>query len=165
MISLSRTLRTRTNRALTPVIATVFMAGVAATFILLANFLTTTDAWHYAEFERVEMQASQCVIDNYGNWNITLKLKNTGGSTAILIFVLINDEEVSTYGASGPTTALKTCTTSMTKNPVFTIMSGQTRNVNIWIGKDHSTLTSGTTINIKLHSSGGIDYIKLVGLV
>jgi hypothetical protein len=31
--------------------------------------------------------------------------------------------------------------------------------------KAGTTLTSGTTVNFKIHSSGGMDYIKLVELV
>jgi len=157
--------RSRSQRALSPVMASVVMASVTAAFVVLANFLAQYNAWQYVDFEMVEIQSSNCVIDRYGNWNITLKIKNTGGSTVTFVGVLINEEEVSTYCASDPTTALTTYTTNMTKNPAFTIKSGQTRIVNIWIGKRSSTLSSGTTVSIKLYSSAGKDYMKMVVLV
>jgi hypothetical protein len=37
--------------------------------------------------------------------------------------------------------------------------------INFYIDLGYSTLSAGTTINIKVHSAGGMDYIKLVELV
>jgi len=34
-----------------------------------------------------------------------------------------------------------------------------------WINQGYAQLSSGTTVNIKIHSAGGMDYIKLVELV
>jgi hypothetical protein len=47
------------------------------------------------------------------------------------------------------------------------ITSGATTAIEIYIdaGLLGTTLSSGTTVNIKVHSAGGMDYIKLVELV
>ena len=49
----------------------------------------------------------------------------------------------------------------------YSLTSGMSGTINIYIssGKATSTLSPGTTVNIKLHSAGGMDYIKLTELV
>jgi hypothetical protein len=37
--------------------------------------------------------------------------------------------------------------------------------INIYVDMGYATLSAGTTINIKVHSAGGMDYIKLIVLV
>jgi hypothetical protein len=45
------------------------------------------------------------------------------------------------------------------------IGSGAAGTIFVWIGSGYKTLSSGTTVNIKIHSAGGMDYIKLVQLI
>jgi len=42
--------------------------------------------------------------------------------------------------------------------------AGESADVQIWIDLGYATLSSGTTVNVKLHSAGGMDYIKLIRL-
>ena len=47
----------------------------------------------------------------------------------------------------------------------LTIESGESEIVNIYIsGGAVTKLTSGTTVNVKVHSSSGIEYTKLIKL-
>jgi len=122
-------------------------------------------ASQYTKFEKVEIQ-SAVVTYGSGNWTIEMKLKNTGTATATLLSVFINDVEVDLYDQTGAVSgAWATSVNVTTANTVLT--SGQTLPVSIWIdsGKSGVTLSSGTTVNIKIHSAGGMDYIKLVELV
>jgi hypothetical protein len=82
-----------------------------------------------------------------------------------LISAFINDIEVDKYGTLCAIAG--TWSTNITTVSSFTIQSGQTKEVVFWIdpNKKGSTLSSGTTINIKIHSAGGMDYLKLVELV
>ena len=159
-----RTIRSR--RAVSPVIATVILVAVAITVAVAVAYWMGGIAGQYTKFEKVEIQTAICVIDSYGNWNVTLKLKNTGTATATLIGAFVNNREVDTYDVTAdPGNALTTCDTNMTKTTAYSIDSGETKNINIWVGADYMTLSSGTTVNIKLHSAGGMDYPKLVELV
>jgi len=88
-----------------------------------------------------------------------MKVKNTGTTTATLISTFLNDIEVDAYGVtvagSGEITTNQTTSTS--------IASGASAVINIYVN-NYGSLSSGTTVNIKLHSAGGMDYIKLVEL-
>jgi hypothetical protein len=119
-------------------------------------------AGQYTKFEKVEIQSTRCEIANQGEWTVTMKLKNTGTATANLIGVFINDIEVDNYDGNFTTGQW---TTNM--NTTQAITSGDTLTIQIYIddGKTGTTLSSGTTVNIKVHSAGGMDYIKLVELV
>lgn len=156
----------RSRRAISPVIATVILVAVAITVAVAVAYWMGGIAGQYTKFEKVEIQTATCVIDSFGNWNVTIKLKNSGTATSSLIGVFINNAEATTYDVtSDPTSALNNCQTNMTKATTFTLTSGEMKNVNVWVGKNYLTLSSGTTVNIKLHSAGGMDYVKLIELV
>jgi len=116
----------------------------------------------YNGFEKVEIQSATCTMATGGaNWTITLKLKNTGTAKATLISAFINEVEVGDYGV----TTVRPGQTATNMTTDTSINSGHSIIVELYIADTYSTLTSGTTINIKIHSAGGMDYIKLVELV
>jgi HEPN domain-containing protein len=117
----------------------------------------------YTRFEEVEIQTTICTLDASGNWQIEFKLKNSGSKASTLTNVFINDVEVSEYGASAPTGSA--ITTNLKDVLPFSIESGDIGTVKVWIGANYGKLSSGTTVNIRIHSAGGMDYIKLVRLV
>ena len=155
-----RTIRSR--RAVSPVIATVILVAVAITVAVAVAYWMGGIAGQYTKFEKVEIQSAVCTWDlTNTTWTIKMKLKNTGTATATLISVFINDLEVENYAVDhsiiGETTTNMTTATSMT--------SGEDKIVIVYIASGYSTLSPGTTVNIKYHSAGGMDYIKLVELV
>ena len=113
--------------------------------------------------ERVEIQTAVSTKNSEG-WVISLELKNTGSVTSKMIRAFVNDVSINeaNYGSSG----MVADNISTDLQYLGTIIeSGQTVTVHVWISKNYINLTSGTTINIKLHSEAGGDYIKLVELV
>lgn len=154
----------RSKRAISPVIATVILVAVAITISVAVAYWMGGIAGQYTKFEKVEIQTAICKMDSFGNWNVTIRLKNTGTATATLTNVFINDAEVAPYGrTTAPITWETTISTNMTAS--CQILSGDTKDIIVWIGRDYGTLSSGTTVNIKIHSAGGMDYIKLIELV
>jgi len=145
-----------------PVIATVILVAVAITVSVAVAYWMGGIAGQYTKFEKVEIQSTLATLTSTGNWTVVMKLKNTGTATANLIGVFINDIEVNNY-ATGWVDA--EWNTNMTSTEPIT--SGATKAIEIYIDADlpGTTLSSGTTINIKVHSAGGMDYIKLVELV
>ena len=117
----------------------------------------------YTDFEKVEIQTAICEKEIAG-WSITLKLKNTGTVASTLIGVLVNDVEImqDNYGKTG---IIEGKVSTDIENTGITFNSGQTIQFHVWISTNYGTLSSGTTINIKLHSADGMDYIKLLELV
>ena len=158
----------RSRKAVSPVISTVILVAVAITVAVAVAYWMGGIAGQYTKFEKVEIQSGVCVKETGDYWNVTLKMKNTGTADATLIGVFINEVEVNTYnvtGASAPGAGLAITTMSDTE----TIQSGVTAVINILIdgGTDGwgAPVTSGTTVNIKIHSAGGMDYIKLIELI
>ena len=152
---------------MSPVIATVILVAVAITVAVAVAYWMGGIASQYTKFEKVEIQSALVTWDSANdNWNISIKAKNTGTATATLIGVFINDVEVDLYNTTSTTDGQ--AVTSMLSS--FTVTSGDTAILNIYIDgpggtSPWKTVSAGTTVNIKIHSAGGMDYIKLVELV
>jgi len=161
----------RNRKAVSPVIATVILVAVAITVAVAVAYWMGGIAGQYTKFEKVEIQSGVCRklgSDPDYYWNVTMKLKNSGTAPSTLTSIFINDVEVdeyigsTTYSSTGAHASLAVA--NMTEG--LTILSGASQVINILIDyQNYYSLTSGTTVNIKIHSAGGMDYIKLVELV
>ena len=158
----------RRGRAVSPVIATVILVAVTITVAVAVSYWMSGISSQYTSFEKVEIQTGYGTLVPSQGWDITLELKNTGTAPATLTHVFVNDVPVSLYGV---TTGLASQSASYdaieTDIPVLglPIKSGASDTVDVYIGIAYASLSSGTTVNIKIHSAGGMDYIKLVELV
>jgi len=113
-------------------------------------------------YEKIEIQQGICTYNSTATyWRISLTLKNTGTGSSTLVSAFINNVEVMIYDNDNYVQA--STSTSMCEG--LTIASGNTETINLYIDLGYGSLSSGTTINIKIHSAGGMDYIKLVELV
>ena len=154
----------RSRRAVSPVIATVILVAVAITVAVAVAYWMGGIAGQYTQFEKCEIQTAIVTLDAYGNWEVSIKVKNSGSRAATLTNIFVNDAEVSAYNQSAPVAAVATITTDMPLTTPFSIESGASNTVKVWVGESYGSLSSGTTVNIKLHSASGMDYIKLVQL-
>jgi hypothetical protein len=153
----------------------VILVAVAITVSVAVAYWMSGIAGQYTQFEKVEIQTAICTLNpSTGNWQIEVKLKNSGSKASTLTNVFVNEAEVdggvdgtgapiSGYDHIGPTAGL--ITTSLKIITPVPIGSGATGTIFVWIGSGYKTLSSGTTVNIKIHSAGGMDYIKLVQLI
>ena len=157
------------RKAVSPVIATVVLVAVTITVAVAVSYWMSGITGQYTSFEKVEIQTAICTytdgaIDDY--WQIVVSLKNSGTKAATLTHVFVNDGEatyaIAFVAGDGITAALDTTTAG---DPLH-IESGAPGTITVWIEDVVGvTLSSGTTINIKIHSASGMDYIKLVQLV
>ena len=154
----------RSRRAVSPVIATVILVAIAITVSVAVAYWMGGIAGTFTTFEQVEIQNAVCSQDAYDNWVVTITLKNTGTAQTTLISLFANDIEV-TPDASAPTAPVATLTTHLNVTSPTTLPSGVTATIHVWVGRDYGTLSSGTTVNLKIHSTGGMDYLKLITLV
>jgi hypothetical protein len=147
-----------------PVIATVILVAVAITVAVAVAYWMGGIAGQYTKFEKVEIQSAVCT-NNGTYWTIEMKLKNTGTATSTLLSAFINEVEVDVYDATAEVAGAWATNINTTVTTVIT--SGQSITIYFWMdsARPLTTLTSGTTVNFKIHSSGGMDYIKLVELV
>ena len=166
MRALLRNMKTkaaRSRRAVSPVIATVILVAIAITVSVAVAYWMGGIAGSFTQFEKVEIQSGVCKWDETNSeWNVEIKMKNTGTATATLIGVFVNEIEVDGYSYSAPCPNNQT-ETDMTTS--MTIESGATATIKVYIDVGWESVTPGTTVNIKIHSAGGMDYVKLITLV
>jgi flagellin-like protein len=154
----------RERKAISPVIATVILVAVAITVAVGVSYWMSGISSQYTQFEKVEIQTGYATAVS-GGWNVTLSIKNSGSGAATITHVFVNDVPIGAYGAD--ITAMPAAGTTSTDlvSTGLTLTAGQPGDVTVLIASGGtSTLSSGTTVNVKLHSAGGMDYIKLVRL-
>lgn len=157
----------RDRRAVSPVIATVILVAVAITVAVAVAYWMGGIAGQYTKFEQIEIQSAVCTYDSTDeDWTIELTLKNTGTASVTLLNAFINEIEIQNYGVEtvGEFRLLPANPTATSLTGSDNIKSGDTLPVYIWIDKGYETLSSGTAVNIKIHSAGGMDYSKLIEL-
>jgi len=153
----------KNRKAISPVIATVILVAVAITVAVAVAYWMGGIASQYTKFEKIEIQTGYSTKVGL-DWTITLELKNSGTADATLNRVFINDKPLvqANYNATG--VVLGAVSTDVEYTGTTLASGAEDTKVTIWISGTYG-LTSGTTVSIKLHSAGGMDYIKLVELV
>jgi len=172
----------RKRRAVSPVIATVILVAVAITIAVAVSYWMSGISSQYTAFEKVEIQTGYATIEYNAalllGWNVSITMKNTGSAASTLTHVFVNEIPVDIYltttgkleftagGVGGTQVAAAEIGASFLATGL-TLESGESEEFYVLIGKDSlgGYLSSGTTVNIKIHSAGGMDYIKLIKLV
>jgi len=178
----------RERRAVSPVIATVILVAVAITVAVAVSYWMSGIAGQYTSFEKVSIKSAYASPKDNGTvfkgWVISLGLQNTGSSAATLESLFVNDKPISDYGfitgTSGPGKIRWTDTAptpsdlwtdwdSVTSIASVSLDSGDEATIYVLVFGDRVSpaeglFSAGTTINVKLHSANGFDYIKLVQL-
>ena len=162
----------RERKAISPVIATVILVAVAITVAVGVSYWMSGISSQYTQFEKVEIQTGYATYDTTNTiWTITMAIKNSGSADATINMAFLNDVPCAAanyhvdatnvtatqWGASFPSTGV-------------TLKPGQKTTVYVYVDNPCSGiselafLSAGTTINVKIHSAGGMDYIKLIRL-
>ena len=158
------------RKGVSPVIATVILVAVAITVSVAVAYWMSGIAGQYTSFEKVEIQSATVTYitvnaTHESQWQIVVDLKNTGTKAATIISVFVNDVEAG-YALAPPAPAATGITavldTTVAGDPLQ-ILSGASGIVKVWIVSGE-ILSAGTTVNVKIHSAGGMDYPKLVQL-
>jgi len=164
------------RKAVSPVIATVILVAVAIAVSVGVSYWMSGISAQYTSFEKIEIQTGYATVDPNGlGWTVTLSLKNSGSATATITHVFVNDVPVTLFGQNGltgdaPIVVGGNIGVDMLETGL-TLESGEGNELLVYIshtgvdGTQTEFLSSGTTVNIKLHSAGGMDYIKLIKLV
>ncbi|UCD44865.1 MAG: DUF4352 domain-containing protein [Candidatus Bathyarchaeota archaeon] len=153
----------RSRKAVSPVIATVILVAVAITVAVAVAYWMGGISGQYTKFEKVEIKSAVCTVDANFNWIIAITLKNSGTATATLDAVYVNNDACS--NGTAPGAAVDTISTDLSYSNAYQLTSGEEQSFSVWIGVNYLTLSSGTTVNIKIHSAGGMEYPKLVELI
>jgi flagellin-like protein len=160
----------RERKAISPVIATVILVAVAITVAVGVSYWMSGISSQYTQFEKVEIQTGYATYDSTNIlWTITMVVKNSGSADANVNMCFLNDVPCTNYGTTALTLPAGGWGVSFASTGVV-LQSGQSATIELFIDNPITTPTSlsflsaGTTVNVKLHSAGGMDYIKLVKL-
>jgi FlaG/FlaF family flagellin (archaellin) len=154
--------KNRGRKADSTVIATVILVSVTIVLAFVAAFWISGITEQNMKFRNVGVVSAVCTWEpNDTYWKITMKLKNAGTATATLTCGFINDVEIDKYTmdsvAAGSTSTNMTTSTSLG--------SGARVTINIYIDEGYASLSSRTTVNIKIHCAGGMEIIKPIELI
>ena len=163
----------RERKAISPVIATVILVAVAITVAVGVSYWMSGISSQYTQFEKVEIQTGYATYDATNTiWTITMAIKNSGSADATINMAFLNDVPCispTNYGVTALTVPANEWGVSFPTTGV-TLKTGESDTVYVYIWNPCSGITeleflsAGTTINVKLHSAGGMDYIKLIRL-
>ena len=187
-----KTIKLSKRRAISPVIATVILVAVAITVAVGVSYWMSGIAGQYTSFEKVEIKSAYAgrkydpvtdAPDKFMGWVVNIGVQNTGSSPSTLESLFVNDRPISEYGllvAGGdgkirwtdtlPTGTPDQWTTywqTITDVTSVSLESGDEATIYVLIygeDVDAGLFSAGTTINVKLQSASGMDYIKLVQL-
>jgi flagellin-like protein len=163
MDTCKRTRKKSNRRAASPVTATVLIVAITVTVSVAIAYWMGGMAGTYTRIEQIEIQ--NALVSAHGSpsdWNVTVTVKNTGTGDSTLLSLFINEEEVDNYGISIPYSFSNDWATNMTNTQV--IHSGETLVIHVLLDHDRSTLSSGTFVNLNLHSADGMDFPIVVEL-
>ena len=156
------------SKGLESAVATIILFGIVGVISFSVAYWLQGVTVEYAKFERVEIQSSVCMKqttsgDTY--WKIDLQLKNPGTVTVTFTGVSVNDFEVKRY--SQDSNMIQGTSTSMGKDETLDI--GRSKVYSIYIDDLYPSptapYTSGVSIILRLHSAGGMDYLRTMELV
>jgi len=150
------------RQAISPVIATVIIVSVTIAVAIAVAFWMTGIIGTFTSFEQLTIETiyAQPKSDGSG-WTVTLLVSNKGTSPTSVTDIFINGVRAGS-GCSISDNASITLGTALPINP------GEKKVITLTIDKNTQCgsmrFVAGQSIEVKLHSSGGKDYPKLVVL-
>ena len=162
----------RERKAISPVIATVILVAVAITVAVGVSYWMGGISSQYTQFEKVEIQTGYATYDSSATlWTVTMVIKNSGSADATINMIFLNDVpcDAANYHVTPANMTATEWGVSILGTGV-TLQPGESTPVYVYVDNPCSgvselaSLSAGTTVNVKLHSAGGMDYIKLIKL-
>ena len=146
----------KSKKALSPVIATVILVAVTITVAIAVAYWMGGIAGLYTRLEKIEITAVSQTYSNSTGWTLTIRLKNTGSADANIDNLLLNGNLFDGLGV--------TTTPDLTAGPLL-IEAGETgATLTVVLPIGTQGCSSGTTIDLKIHTAAGKDYPQMVTL-
>ena len=159
---------TKRTKGLEPTISTIILFGIVGVVGFTVAYWLQGVTSEYAKFERIEIQSGVCLgqTTNGGTyWKIELQLKNPGTVTVTFTGISMNDIEIKRYDHDG--NMIQGTSTSMVKDETLDI--GRFKVYSIYIDDEYpssvSPYTSGVIVTLRLHTAGGMEYMRTMELV
>jgi len=145
------------KKGISPVITTVILVAVGIALAVAIGLWMSGLVATFTRFEKLEITSAYAVTNGTTKWSVYITAKNTGSADATITTIMLNGIPI-----SGTSVVIITGTP-----PVSLPVGNQIRfliNINTNAPWGSGTLTSGTTINVVLHSAAGKDYPASVTL-
>jgi len=155
------------RQAISPVIATVIIVAVTIAVAIAVAFWMTGIIGTFTSFEQISIETiyAQPTSDGKG-WTVTLVASNKGTSPTSITDIYING--VLAASQSGSATGCSGVTLSNPSQLPIALNPGNSVTIQLSVQKNGecgaTKFIAGQSIEVKLHSSGGKDYPKLVVL-
>lgn len=166
----------RNKKALSPVIATVILISVTIVVAVSVAYWMGSIAGGYTAFEQIELPTTYArwdstLFSSAGGWNVTIELKNTGSADATVDELFINSIPLKDY-TSGTILlyAGGTQVSDLTQISI-SVTKGSSTSLLVQVQRYNTTgptgvegCTSGTRVDLKIHSAAGREYPAQVKL-
>jgi flagellin-like protein len=148
------------RRGISPVIATVIIVAVTIAVAIAVAFWMTGIVGLFTSAEKLEIVSLYAVPTSSG-WDVNITVKNTGTTPTSVDNIFINGIPISQ--CKGNVTAVPDVASSPEA-----INPGEQTNIKLTLQKNKkcgaTTFTSGGSVEVKLHTTGGKEYPKLTVL-
>jgi flagellin-like protein len=144
------------RRGISPVITTVILVAVGIAIAVAIALWMSGLVGLFTRFEKIEIKNAYVEV-NGANFEVNVVFSNTGSSDTSIDALLLNGKPCSSWGSTTFNGTLPIAApVGVQKLIVVTIPSGAK--------SGDATLTSGVTVTITLHSTGGKEYPASVAL-
>ena len=146
------------------VVSTTLLVAVTITVAVGVAYWMGGISAIYSQYEQIEINSIKCIIVRgitRSYWEIEINCKNAGPKTITLDKVFLNNIPIDSRALIPPSGGISS---TLPINGI-TISSGETTIIYIFIDGTFGTLSSGTTIQVKLHSLTGMEYTRQINLV
>ena len=147
------------RRGISPVIATVIIVAVTIAVAIAVAFWMTGIVGLFTSVEKLEITYAYAEKQTGGGWQITIAVNNTGTTPTSIDRIMINGVDIKSTTCSGvsePPSLPQTINPGQGIQIQFTVSQGGTCGT--------TTFSPGVSIEVKLHSTGGKEYPKLLVL-
>jgi len=155
----------RDRKGISPVITTVILVAVGIAIAVAVALWMSGLVGLFTRFEQLEIKNRYVdIVDSGSAFNVTVIFSNTGTTDTSVDSVLINGKPASAWSTGGAITMSPDVTAD---NPLSAPVGKQTTliiKIPKGVKSGEATLTSGVTVTITLHTTGGKEYLTSVAL-
>jgi flagellin-like protein len=157
------------RKGISPVIATVIIVAVTIAVAIAVAFWMTGIVGLFTGTEKLEIVSINAAPAAGGGWTITVTVRNTGTTTTSIDAIYINGYLAFTTAAGANTLS---CVDNLNPNLPVRLIPGDQQDIAFDINQGACNLgqnqvfnaAPGGSIEVKLHTSGGKEYPKLLTL-
>lgn len=140
------------NPLVVPALLTVFSIALA---VVTAGYMGGFTLMNL-ECGEVSLFDHNCSKDPYGNWEVSVLVKNIDDDVFILSGIYVNGVEASSYDSEAPESAVGSITTGFPSKGK--IEAGETYKAVLWIGSMFKSFHRGDSIEFRIQGLDGRSY-------